>query len=86
MGYKWEHKQRFTLINDAASLMTPFAGEGVNKSIKNALMLVEQIKISQDGSDNAPTLDQAVLRYKQKMFSHTTKYIFTRKNSSNAHH
>jgi len=67
VGSKWEHKKGFTLIGDAASLMTPFAGEGVNKAMKDALELAELIEKSQD-PNNDLTLDQAVLLYEQQMF------------------
>lgn len=61
VGCKWEHKQSFALIGDAASLATPFSGEGVNKAMKDALELAELIEMSQ-GADSSLTLDQAVLR------------------------
>jgi 2-polyprenyl-6-methoxyphenol hydroxylase-like FAD-dependent oxidoreductase len=67
VGSKWEHKKGFTLIGDAASLMTPFAGEGVNKAMKDSLELAELIEKSQDPNNNL-TLDQAVLLYEQQMF------------------
>ena len=72
VGCKWEHRQGFTLIGDAASLATPFSGEGVNKAMKDALELTELIEKSRDpGSDL--TLDQAVLRYEQLMFPRAEK-------------
>jgi 2-polyprenyl-6-methoxyphenol hydroxylase-like FAD-dependent oxidoreductase len=72
VGSKWEHKEGLTLIGDAASLATPFSGEGVNKAMADALELAELIEKSQDPNKNL-TLDQAVLEYEQKMFPRAAK-------------
>lgn len=80
VGYKWEHKKGFTLIGDAASLATPFSGEGVNKAMKDCLELAELIEKSQDPNDNL-TLDQAVLRYEQLMFPRAEKFQATTMNN-----
>ena len=67
VGFTWTHKKGFTLIGDAASLATPFSGEGVNKAMKDSLELAEFIQRSQLSEDNL-TLDEAVLRYEVAMF------------------
>lgn len=72
VGFKWEHQKGFTLIGDAASLATPFSGEGVNKAMKDALELAELIEKSQDSNDKV-TLDQAVQMYELKMFPRAAK-------------
>ena len=72
VGSKWEHKNGFTLIGDAASLATPFSGEGVNKAMKDSLELAELIEKSL-GSQGSLTLDEAVLRYEQLMFPRAEK-------------
>ncbi|SLM36141.1 Monooxygenase, FAD-binding [Lasallia pustulata] len=72
VGCKWEHKKGFTLIGDAASLATPFSGEGVNKAMKDSLELAELIEKSRDPNDDL-TLDQAVLLYEQLMFPRAEK-------------
>jgi 2-polyprenyl-6-methoxyphenol hydroxylase-like FAD-dependent oxidoreductase len=66
-GCKWEHKKGLALIGDAASLTTPFSGEGVNKAMKDSLELAGLIEKSQD-PNNDLTLDRAVLLYGQLMF------------------
>ena len=43
VGFKFEHKQGYTIISDAAHLMTPFAGEGVNAGMRDALELSSSI-------------------------------------------
>ncbi|MCJ1358674.1 MAG: hypothetical protein MMC33_008674 [Icmadophila ericetorum] len=42
-GTKWTHKAGFTLIGDAAHLMTPYAGEGVNVAMRDAMDLASAI-------------------------------------------
>lgn len=71
VGYKWEHLKGFTLIGDAASLATPFSGEGVNKAMKDASELARMIINSQEGEDI--TLDEAIQIYEQEMFPRTEK-------------
>lgn len=72
VGCKWEHRQGFTLIGDAASLTTPFGGEGVNKAMKDSLELAELIEKSL-GSQGRLTLDEAILHYEQLMFPRAEK-------------
>ena len=72
VGCKWEHEKGLTLIGDAASLMTPFGGEGVNKAMKDSFELAELIGKSQDPNDDL-TLDQAVVLYEQLMFPRAEK-------------
>jgi 2-polyprenyl-6-methoxyphenol hydroxylase-like FAD-dependent oxidoreductase len=63
-GLEWEHKKGLTLIGAAAYLMTPFAGDGVNLAMVDALELAQGI-ISAWGKD---ILDDAVRDYEKKMF------------------
>lgn len=71
VGCKWEHKKGFTLIGDAASLATPFSGEGVNKAMQDAMQLADFIQKSQ--TQDVFTLDGAVVEYEQLMFLRAEK-------------
>jgi 2-polyprenyl-6-methoxyphenol hydroxylase-like FAD-dependent oxidoreductase len=71
VGHTWEHKKGLSLIGDAAALMTPFAGEGVNKAMKDALELSAAIcKSQKPGGDD---LDVEVSNYEQHMFPRAAK-------------
>jgi 2-polyprenyl-6-methoxyphenol hydroxylase-like FAD-dependent oxidoreductase len=66
VGTKWSHKSGVTLIGDAAHLMTPFAGEGVNVAMKDAVDLAEAII----GASKNPSTDlsKAIESFEQSMF------------------
>ncbi|KAF2431469.1 FAD/NAD(P)-binding domain-containing protein [Tothia fuscella] len=72
VGSKWEHKKGLTMIGDAASLATPFSGEGVNKAMVDALELAEMIEKSMDQSQGM-TLDEAVICFEKQMFPRSEK-------------
>lgn len=58
----WEAQSNLTLIGDAAHVMPPFAGEGVNMAMLDALELSECLT-----SDQYPTLQEAVSAYETRM-------------------
>ncbi|KAF2100932.1 putative zeaxanthin epoxidase [Rhizodiscina lignyota] len=62
VGMEWRHKAGVTLIGDAAHLMTPFAGEGVNNAMADALSLAKCI------IKNPSDLGAASLEYEKEMF------------------
>lgn len=67
IGSKWEHKPGLTLIGDAAHLMTPYAGEGVNQALDDAMQLAKAIIGTADEDDKA--LDKAIKSFEDDMFA-----------------
>lgn len=65
INHTWEHKANATLVGDAAHLMTPFAGEGVNSAMLDALELAQGI-ISAVNKETS--ISDAVRDYEMKMF------------------
>ena len=67
VGTRWEHKKGTTLMGDAASLATPFSGEGVNKAMTDSMELAALIVESHDPESDL-SIDQAISKFEQKMF------------------
>ena len=61
VGHRWSHRQGLTLIGDAAHLMSPFGGEGVNAAMLDAAELAQHLLHTPDGS-------AAVQAYENHMF------------------
>lgn len=72
VGNKWEHKPGVTLLGDAAHLMSPFAGEGVNVAMKDALDLSDAIIAAAQSGDKA-SLDGRIPKFEQTMFKRSKK-------------
>ena len=74
VGFSWEHRRPFTVIGDAAHLMTPFAGEGVNVALEDALRLsqaiISAVKSVEGGGEKVlgDELDKAVVAFEKEMF------------------
>lgn len=72
IGSKWEHRAGMTLIGDAAHLMTPFGGEGVNLAFEDALRLSKSIiDAAMEGS--AHSLDTKIKAFEEDMFTRAHK-------------
>ena len=75
VGIRWDHVMGITVIGDASHLMTPFAGEGVNLAMQDALQLSQAIISAAESTsdDTNAVLDQKVAEFEQDMFKRATK-------------
>jgi 2-polyprenyl-6-methoxyphenol hydroxylase-like FAD-dependent oxidoreductase len=72
VGHKWESKQGLTLVGDAAHLMTPFAGVGVNVGMRDGMELGERLVHVLQGK---LSLEQAIKNYEQEMFPRAERFM-----------
>jgi len=68
LNQKWKVQSNITLIGDAAHWMPPFAGEGVNMAMLDALQLSEALTDSSFASTQA-----SIAQYEKQMFSRFAK-------------
>ncbi|CAO2652538.1 Nn.00g008210.m01.CDS01 [Neocucurbitaria sp. VM-36] len=86
VGFTWKHKHGITLLGDAAHLMTPFSGIGVNTAFYDAMLLSHAItshaewEVEAKGGNDRRTeeelqddLDARIVEYEKKMFEHGHK-------------
>lgn len=69
VGWTWPHKKGITLMGDAAHVMTPFAGIGVNTAFYDAMQLAKQV-IDYTQAEEGEVLDSYIVRYGKIMFEH----------------
>lgn len=65
IGHKWDHRPGVTLIGDAAHLCSPFAGEGVNIAMLDALKLSQALI---EAVKTPSSLDSHITAFEQDMF------------------
>ncbi|THY12833.1 putative oligopeptide transporter [Aureobasidium pullulans] len=73
VGHKWTHRPGLTLIGDSAHLATPFAGEGVNLGMADALYLAKAITKYAASSSPSHTLSSHVKAFEEDMFVRATR-------------
>ncbi|KAI0161501.1 putative oligopeptide transporter [Xylariaceae sp. FL1272] len=73
-GWHWNHRHGATVIGDAAHVMLPFAGEGVNLGMDDAQKLAAAITKAVANGGSADELDKQVLAYEEEMFSRMALY------------
>lgn len=71
VGFSFAHKAGLTVIGDAAHLMTPFAGEGVNVGMEDARRLAAAL-VAAGGDLNM--LDIEVNKFEKDMFSRAGEF------------
>ncbi|MCJ1444841.1 MAG: hypothetical protein MMC23_005344 [Stictis urceolatum] len=64
IGHRWEHRSGLTLVGDAAHLMTPYAGIGVNLAMEDSMKLAQAIAEAADRDD----LDKRIQTFEEEMF------------------
>ncbi|KAJ4372348.1 hypothetical protein N0V83_004122 [Neocucurbitaria cava] len=70
VGFTWPSRSGVTLIGDAAHVFTPYAGEGVNLGMKDAVVLAQELIKASNGEKK---LDEATRAYEQEMFPRAAK-------------
>ncbi|KAF2120146.1 hypothetical protein BDV96DRAFT_595722 [Lophiotrema nucula] len=69
VGCRFEHQEGVAVLGDAAHVMTPFAGIGVNTAFCDALLLADQIIEYPKAGEQALDLDSYILKYEDKMWA-----------------
>ncbi|OAA57650.1 tetracycline resistance protein from transposon [Niveomyces insectorum RCEF 264] len=82
VGFTWTHRRGLTIIGDAAHLMTPYAGEGVNVALDDARKLAATIlaaaaatatKGPPSHASSHDALDAAVAAFEKEMWTRTVR-------------
>ncbi|KAG6839946.1 hypothetical protein C0991_010155 [Blastosporella zonata] len=66
-GHVYTHRPGWSIVGDAGHVMTPFAGEGVNTGMRDALELAKRLREAADAEDPG-VLDRLVKEYEEDMF------------------
>ncbi|KAK4159464.1 putative tetracycline resistance protein from transposon protein [Cladorrhinum sp. PSN259] len=77
VGFRWEHVPGVTLVGDAAHLMTPYSGEGVNVALEDSMRLaqgiVDAVRGNGGGRVLVDVLDNAVREFEGEMWVRSEK-------------
>lgn len=68
VGHRWESRPGATLIGDAAHLSSPFAGEGVNIAMEDALNLSQVIIAAAKAPEPVRALNDRLKAFEEDMF------------------
>jgi 2-polyprenyl-6-methoxyphenol hydroxylase-like FAD-dependent oxidoreductase len=85
VGLRWDTRPGVTLLGDAAHLMTPFAGIGVNVAMHDALDLANSIIASKDTGSDRFDLAAAVKNYEGPMLERAEKSTQKTFNNMKSH-
>ena len=72
VGMSWESKPGITMLGDAAHLMTPFVGEGVNAALRDAVDLAQVIQEAVRKGYSRQALNQKVAAFEECMLKRVT--------------
>lgn len=68
VGFSWQNRPGVTLIGDSAHVMTPFAGEGVNLGMEDALMLSRAIIKASKSANRSDSLTEEIKTFEKDLF------------------
>jgi 2-polyprenyl-6-methoxyphenol hydroxylase-like FAD-dependent oxidoreductase len=68
VGHSWSPRAGITLIGDSATLMTPFAGVGVNLAMSYGMMFAKALIARKDSIKDPESLAAAIAEYESAMF------------------
>lgn len=71
VGFSFPHRAGVTVIGDAAHVMTPFAGEGVNVGMEDARRLAAAVAAA---GDDLGKLDSGLAAFEKDMFSRAREF------------